>query len=197
MFSAQIALNNKELTQMDKTDLLEQAAAKREQLFMDLYKKTFPTAARYISKMGGSFDEAKDVFQDALVIYYEKVIAGSTKPLNGEKAYILGITKHLWIRKFNTYSKNVTLDDTDLADSLADDQEISVSSKLMHFMESAGRKCMDLLRAFYYDKTPMTELAEQFGYASPRSATVQKYKCLEKVREEIKQKELSYADFLD
>jgi len=45
---------------------------------------------------------------------------------------------------------------------------------------------MDLLQAFYYFKTPMREIAEEFGYRSERSATVQKYKCLEKVRDTVK-----------
>ncbi|WP_246230140.1 RNA polymerase sigma factor [Mucilaginibacter humi] len=39
--------------------------AQRQQLFINLYKKAFPIVAKYVSRMGGSFDEAKDVFQDA------------------------------------------------------------------------------------------------------------------------------------
>jgi DNA-directed RNA polymerase specialized sigma24 family protein len=45
----------------------------REALFMKLYQEAFPLVARHVSKMGGSFDEAKDIFQNALVVYYEKV----------------------------------------------------------------------------------------------------------------------------
>ena len=44
---------------------IESLSAQREELFISLYKKAFPLVARYVSKMGGSFDEAKDVFQDA------------------------------------------------------------------------------------------------------------------------------------
>jgi RNA polymerase sigma factor (sigma-70 family) len=181
---------------METSDILEQAAAKRQQRFITLYKKAFPAAARYISKMGGSFDGAKDVFQDALVIYYEKAIAGSARP-NDEKAYILGIVKHLWIRKFNRDCKNTPLDDTDLADSLAEQEDDRLSAKLMQFVERTGKRCIELLRSFYYEKLPMAEVAQQFGYASTHSATVQKYKCLEKVREQIKEKALTYEDFFE
>jgi predicted DNA-binding protein YlxM (UPF0122 family) len=45
---------------------------------------------------------------------------------------------------------------------------------------------MELLKAFYYDHCSMQEVADRFGFNGRRSATVQKYKCLEKVREEIK-----------
>jgi hypothetical protein len=42
----------------------------------------------------------------------------------------------------------------------------------------------------------MTQVAETFGFSGVRSATVQKYKCIEKVRETVKQKALTYEDFL-
>jgi len=54
-----------------------------------------------------------------------------------------------------------------------------------------------LLRAFYYDKLSMSKIANRFGFSSERSATVQKYKCLEKVRDLVKEKSLSYEDFLE
>jgi DNA-directed RNA polymerase specialized sigma24 family protein len=63
---------------------------------MKLYQQAFPLVAQYVSKTGGSFHDAKDVFQDALVIYYEKQAAGAVAIQYSEKAYILGIAKHLW-----------------------------------------------------------------------------------------------------
>jgi predicted DNA-binding protein YlxM (UPF0122 family) len=56
---------------------------------------------------------------------------------------------------------------------------------------------MELLRAFYYDKLSMRKIAGQFDFNSERSATVQKYKCLEKVRDIVKEKSLTYEDFLE
>jgi hypothetical protein len=43
---------------------------------------------------------------------------------------------------------------------------------------------------------PLNEIADAYGYSGVRSATVQKFKCLEKVRETIKQKALTYDDFM-
>src|ERR1700749_3295740 len=84
--------------------------AQREQLFISLYKKTFPNVAKYVSKMGGSFDEAKDIFQDALVIYYEKLAIDSIDIQSNEQAYLLGISKHLWSRRFKENTRNTNLD---------------------------------------------------------------------------------------
>ncbi len=85
----------------------------REKLFIALYKNSFPVVARYISKMGGTFDEAKDIFQDALVIYYEKAASGLLALKTNESAYLMGIAKHLWLKKHHDDSKLVSIDGLD------------------------------------------------------------------------------------
>lgn len=167
----------------------------REQLLMELYKSAFPAVAKYVARLGGSFDDAKDVFQDALVIYYEKAVAGKLCAQN-DKAYLLGIAKNLWFKKFRDGIDLQPLHDHLL--NIADEIEDQISSnKVLRYLQTAGKRCMDLLSAFYYHKQPMKEVAEQFGYAGVRSVTVQKYKCLEKVRDTVKQQSLTYADFIE
>jgi len=140
-------------------------------------------------------DGAKDIFQDALVIYYEKAAASDVSVNSNEKAYLIGISKHLWLRKFKDNNLTTTLDGFDITIDADEDQPSE--SKLMHFLETAGKKCMELLRSFYYDQLPLADAAKLFGFSGVRSATVQKYKCLEKVRETIKERSLTYEDFLN
>lgn len=166
----------------------------RHQLFIGLYKKAFPVVAKYISRMGGSFDEAKDVFQDALVIYYEKVVAAQLA-LNNDTAWLVGTAKHLWIKRYRENIQNLPLDSIDIA--FDEDPHNPSGNRLIRFLETAGKKCMELLKGFYYDRLPLSEIAAEFGYSGVRSATVQKYKCLEKVRETIKEKALTYDDFME
>src|ERR1700685_1654191 len=85
---------------MPDTKFSNRDMGEREKLFINLYKSTFPNVARYVSKMGGSFDEAKDVFQDALVIFYEKSVGGEIALRTNEQAYIFGVAQHLWSQKF-------------------------------------------------------------------------------------------------
>jgi len=172
--------------------------ADREKHFMYLYKKAFPAVAKYVSKKGGSFDEAKDVFQDALVIFYEKTTTGPIALHVNEQAYLMGIVKNLWAKRFNLSVNNLSLDAENVHFDFADAEDTQPSSnKLMSYLETAGQKCMEMLKAFYYDNLPVVEIAELFGYSGERSATVQKYKCMEKVRETIKEKSLTYEDFIE
>ncbi|PUV23906.1 RNA polymerase sigma factor [Sphingobacterium athyrii] len=168
-------------------------AMRRQALFMDLYKSAFPTVAKYVSRMGGDFDEAKDVFQDALIIYYEKVILSPTA-LKNDIGYLIGTARNLWLKRYYQTSQHLPLDHLEIP---LTDEESPSSGRLLRFLETAGRKCMNLLKSFYYDRLSLQEIADEFGYSGTRSATVQKYKCLEKIRETIREKSLAYDDFME
>lgn len=167
----------------------------RADFFIMIYKKVFPKVAQYISRKGGSLDDAKDIFQESIVIYYEKALTANIK-LNNEQAYLMGIAKHLWLKKFST-NKEQPLDNELFQHLQETEEEKPIATKLLLYLETAGQKCMNLLKAFYYDQAPVQEIADLFGYSGIRSATVQKYKCLEKVRDTVKQKSLHYEDFVE
>ncbi len=166
----------------------------REAFFMRLYKKAFPIVARYIARMGGTLEEAQDIFQDTLVIYYEKITSGDTEIIVSENAYLFGIAKNLWLRRHRDGSKYQLLNDLEIED--VPDEKLA-TGKILYFLETAGKKCMELLKAYYYDLLPVSTVTPLFGYSSTHSATVAKYKCLEKVKETVKQNSIKYADFIE
>lgn len=172
------------------------ALNQREKLFKELYKKAFPSVARHISKMGGSFEQAKDVFQDALVAFYEKN-AGNPAFVINPKAYIIGTARNLWLKRYHEGSKELPLTDS-LYENLPEDiTPAFFVSRIAGFLKMGGRKCLEILRAAYYDNLSADEIAEQLGYSGAHSATVKKYKCLEKLRDLVKEKSLHYEDFVE
>ncbi|MDB5134576.1 MAG: sigma-70 family polymerase sigma factor [Mucilaginibacter sp.] len=178
---------------MNENMIVVKTIEDREKLFIALYKGVFPAVARHVSKMGGSFDEAKDIFQDALVAWYEKAASDGFVLRSDEQAYLFGISKNLWLKKHKRNTQYVPLDGYDAEC----EEEAALSyGKILSFLQTAGKKCMDLLRSFYYDELPLNDIAEIFGFSGARSATVQKYKCLEKVRETVEERSLTYEDFL-
>jgi len=156
-----------------------------EDPIIDLYRDGFPDCARMIRRMGGSLEEAKDAFHDALLIYMEKEKAGKLHLHSSPRAYLLGTAKICWLHSRGKATVSVLPDGFEAVreeDDGADEREQSLLESLVR----SGRKCMQLLKAFYYDHFSMQDIAVRFGFSGRRSATVQKYKCLEKVREEIR-----------
>ena len=172
------------------------AKIKTDSSIETLYEAAFPGAARFVQKMGGDFEDAKDIFHDALIIFQERQNQPGFQLQQSANAYLLGIAKHLWLRKHHRQHKLVPLTDAEKEISLPEDFFPNLhTQRLLQFLENAGQKCLDLLRAFYYQKTPVKQLAQNLGYANEHSVSVQKYKCLEKVRISIQQKSLRYEDF--
>lgn len=170
----------------------------RKKQIEETYKRVFPRVAVFVNKMGGSLDDAKDIFHDALVIYLEKKSQKRLEIHTSEEVYILGISKHLWIHKYNADQTTVSLSEMENNISIPDDYFPSVQDKrLLRFLEYTGKRCLNLLRAFYYEQLPMKKMINKLGYSNEHSASVQKYKCLEKVREAIKEKSLTYDDFVE
>ncbi|QDH78940.1 sigma-70 family RNA polymerase sigma factor [Echinicola soli] len=167
----------------------------REEFFLKMYYESFPDVARYVSKRGGSMEDAKDVFQDSLMIYYEQLVAG--KKVHEDGGYLFGVARHHWYKRFREASTLALGKDEIALSQVADFEQVNTDERLqlMSFLKSAGEKCMDMLKAFYYDRLSMDELAQRYGYRTKRSATVQKFKCLEKVRDQVKEKSLTYEDF--
>ena len=167
----------------------------RKELWEDLYLSVFPQVARFIAKNDGNLEEARDVFQEALVVFHEKQHSESIHDI---KAFVYGTARFIWYRRFGERNKyNLTDEDTLLDYAYVTDDPSPSESRLINLLEKAGKKCLELLKAFYYDKLSMTQIAKMFGFSGERSATVQKYKCLEKVRDQVKEKQLHYEDFYE
>ena len=172
-------------------------SANRDAFFEEMYQSVFPAVASFVNEMNGSYSDAKDIFQDSLIIYFERLSDNVTITSSPER-YILGIAKHLWLRKFRVDRKRIALDDFEKALRIPDDFYPDVKvSRILQYMEAAGTKCLNLLRSFYFEKDTLKDVAARLGYSTEHSAAVQKYKCLEKIRELIKENSMTYEDFFE
>ncbi|AEM71583.1 RNA polymerase sigma factor, sigma-70 family [Allomuricauda ruestringensis DSM 13258] len=162
----------------------------------ETYEAAFPKVARFVKKMGGSLDDAKDIFHDAMVVYYELKSKNENNIHTSEVAYILGIAKHMWIKKYNGQRIHVSLNLMENQIVIPEDYNLGVQDKkLLSLLSLTGKKCMELLRTFYFKRTALDELTKVLGYPNKHAASVQKYKCLETLRNFVKKNALSYDDF--
>jgi len=181
------------------TSIYHRLQENREQVFRELYRSCYPAVAKKLKNLGARREDARDIFQDALIVLYEKSRQDASFRLDHPRAYLCEVARRLWLRKLGT--------ELPMADDYTDDDQFAISAdfyappksdrRLVRLLERAGQKCMEILQAFYYHEWSMGEVTRQFGYSSVRSATVQKYKCLEKVREYAHQKTEDHVEAMD
>lgn len=174
---------------MNQTELIQQFQQDRESAFRQIYREAFPKVARLIARRNGTLEEAKDVFHESLITLFEKCQTEELRIKGSVINYVVGMCRNQWSNYLRKKNREVSMDD--FSENEYEEGSASEGSTipLIRYLEKAGKKCLDLLQAVYYFKYNMQEVAEEFGFRTVRSATVQKYKCMEKVRNEVSKRE--------
>jgi DNA-directed RNA polymerase specialized sigma24 family protein len=163
-----------------------------DQVLTHIYRSAFPRVARMVRRMQGDEQLAKDIFHDALIIFLEKQNDDSTAIRNAS-TYVTGIARILCIREMRQRRNELPLEAAELHGIPGDFYDPPpVPGNVWQYLRAAGQRCLELLTAFYYHNHSISEIAAGFRFKSLHSASVQKYKCLEKVRNHIK--ESDYAE---
>jgi len=140
---------------------------------------------KYILANSGSKDDAKDIFQDALVVLYKNAQSENftlTVPL---KTYLLAIVKNLWRQELRRKNKTpMTTEPAEIPEIIIN-QEKDVDLAMAAF-NLLGEKCKQLLILFYFEKKTYKELASFLAFGDERTAKNQKYRCLQKAKENFK-----------
>ncbi len=158
-----------------------------------IYKQHFKIINGWIIKNGGSSQDAADVFQEAMMVMYEKAQAEAFRLQCRIGTYLFAISKNLWLKKLRDEDRSPAMlsrevgseDGPDLAyeDDLNIHREREVHYELLSgALEQLGEPCKSLLSAFYRYNKNMQEIAQDFGYTNPENAKTQKYKCLARLR---------------
>jgi RNA polymerase sigma factor (sigma-70 family) len=153
-----------------------------------LYTTYFPMVLQLVLNNNGNEDEAKDIFQESVIVLYNKVKTGNFELNSKLKTFIYSVCRRLWLKRLNAQSKTVrNIEDFYDFIPVEDDLERH-EEKDRHFtmMESAllqlGEPCKTIIEDYYMQNKSMQEICEKFGYTNADNAKTQKYKCLQRLK---------------
>ena len=153
-----------------------------------IYKDNFNMVQAFILHNNGSYDDARDVFQEAMIALYEKAQSESFVLTCQIKTYVYSVCRRLWLKRLQQmgrYSNQVdSLDETvQVEEDLEIHEKRNAEFAIMdRAMSSLGEHCKILLEGYYIKKMGMQELAAEFGYTNADNAKNQKYKCLMRLK---------------
>lgn len=166
-----------------------------EQAFLQLYRQ-LPDVMSLVRTHGGSRAEARDLFQDALVIIHEKAQDAGFIFSGSLAAYLYGICRNLWLAELRAKGKArkhidaLSVVTPSEVEGQTTDSSVTADEPLMQHAERAfamlGEKCRELLTRFYLNNEALATIAQAFGYAGEGAAKTRKYKCLEQAREKYR-----------
>ena len=174
--------------ELNEQALLKGLAQNDSKAVETLYKSHFTMIQHFVENNNGSFDDARDVFQEAMIALYEKVQLDSFVLTCQIKTYLFSICKHLWLKRLQQMGKySSPLSENEESISIEMDMgQIEKKDAAFEIMDRAlnslGEPCKSLLEGYYLNKKGMQELANEFGYTNADNAKNQKYKCLMRLK---------------
>lgn len=142
----------------------------------------------FILNNNGSYDEARDIFQEAMIALYEKAQTESFVLTCQIKTYIYSICRRLWLKRLQQLGRYTTQVDS-MEETVAVSEDLEAHEKrnvefaiMDRALNSLGEPCKSLLEGYYLKKMDMNALAREFGYTNADNAKNQKYKCLMRLK---------------
>ena len=168
--------------------LLQGLARSDKKAIEIIYRDNYNMVQSLIINNSGSTDDAKDIFQEAMIVLYEKVRSGTFELNCLIKTYVYSVSRRLWLKRLqqmNRFAPAIeNLQDTvPVEEDVEENERINNEFQAMEkAISSLGEPCKSLLEAYYLEKKSMQEIASFFGYTNAENAKNQKYKCLVRLK---------------
>ncbi|MBW1294274.1 RNA polymerase sigma factor [Aquimarina litoralis] len=139
------------------------------EILKEFYRRNFNVIRNLIVQNSGSEKDSEDVFQDALIVLYEKLKLDSFTLKCSIHTYFYGICKNIWLHKLNRSKKRSCcgqIDDTilNLRASAVDISKNEQEQLYRKHLLSLNCKCKNILFLFFEGKS-MREISMLTNYS--------------------------------
>jgi len=179
---------------MKDSEVFEQICRGDEKALEYLYKKYYKMMTKIVLSNSGSEDEAKDIYQDALVVFWQKATSGNLVLTSKMSTYIYSICLNLW-RKELDRKKRFANEEKD-SSVYGNEDKIEREKIINECIQQLGETCKKVLMYYYFDGLSMQDIADKLGFANTNTAKTKKYKCKLKL-DELVRSQYTESDFLD
>lgn len=175
-------------TETNEQKLLEGLAHNDRKAIETIYKEHYNMVQSLIISNNGYPDDARDIFQEAMIILYEKARSGSFELNSQLKTYLYSVCRRLWLKRLNQQQR-FSSEVESLEETVPVEEELERHEQrnrdflvMEQSLNSLGEPCKSLLEAYYLEKKSMVDIAVDFGYTNADNAKNQKYKCLMRLK---------------
>lgn len=174
--------------EINEKELLQGLAKSDRKAVETIYSDNYNTIQSLIINNNGTSDDARDIFQEAMIVLYEKVKTENFELNCQIKTYVYSVCRRLWLKRLQHMGRYITevgnIESTiPVEEELENHERKNVEFEMMDLaISKLGEPCKSLIEAFYLQKKNMQEIAADFGYTNADNAKNQKYKCLMRLK---------------
>jgi len=155
-----------------------------------IYRECFTSIAHYVQTHGGSVEDAQDIFQEGLLVLWEKENTGLVLTAS-EKTFLYAVCKNLWLKRKRRSSRFLPLGEfisqNGAVGAVETEEEAdSLFVWVKKLLQRITAHCSRLIRDMFYHGKDIDEIQLEYGYSSRQNAINQKYKCMSQLRKASK-----------
>ena len=173
----------------NSAELISQLKNGSSDAYNPLYEKSYPSVEKFIVNNCGTVNDAKDIFQDTLLVLFKKVREDNFELTASLKTYVIAISKNLWFKKLRHISNQQETSLTDFHSNKffceiesAILKEKSYLERLQIYLTKISSHCNHLLQSMFFKSKTIEDIQLEYGYTSKHNAHNQKHKCVQQVR---------------
>ena len=160
--------------------------------FAAIYKSCFPQIRGMVLQNSGTVDDARDVFQEAVMVLYQNSTRENFLLTSNICTYLYSVAHNIWLKQLRKNSRNENSVSMDIADEklpVDDDYKKQQQRLLINCLSKIGEKCQNILQ-LYFEGMEGEKIAAQLQFASYEYYRVAKTRCTEKLKSLMQQDKL-------
>jgi RNA polymerase sigma factor (sigma-70 family) len=167
-------LSNREITQGLKTQ--------DKKVLLYIYENFFPYIESMVLGYRGNHEDAKDLFQECLLIIYQQLKKGSLIIKSDFFSYLKAIAKYLWQKEIKRRNIELSLplesDDIFASEDNFESAYLEMERKklLLSFFRELNSECRQIIRLIIRGNS-LEEVTGIMGYSSIQYTSNRRYKC--------------------
>jgi RNA polymerase sigma factor (sigma-70 family) len=175
-------------------DLIAQIKEGNERALTRVYDKCKVKALGFLRTNGATSDKAEDIFQEAIIVFYQKAREGKFELTSSIQTYVNSICRNMFLKYIRSkkelvYDKDFIFDENinDDFDIYDDEKEVRISkieAGLLKMKKEGGR-CFEILHAFFYENKSMNDITIQFNYTNAVNTRNQKARCQARLKKMV------------
>lgn len=179
-----------ETHQLEKQKLIDGIRRGDSAIIKRIYEDYHQAIVHMVETNSGTAEDAHDVFQEGLVVFYQKVKDPDFTLSSKFLTYFYAICRNIWSNRLRKKTgREMTLEDN-VQDQLVDDTLPVMENTEQYYLYRKmflrlGEDCQKVLRLFLR-KIDMATITKQMGYSSVNYTKKRKFKCKEKLVKLIK-----------
>jgi RNA polymerase sigma factor (sigma-70 family) len=168
--------------------IVSEIRKKNEVVLRELYKMHYPMVMNLVCSNNGTEQEAKDIYQEAVIAFYERVQQEGFRLTCRIKTFLYAICRRLWLKRLAEKKRfHGKIEETEtfleIEEVLFDiDERERQFSQMSKALNGLGEPCRSIIEDFYLRDLSMEAIRDKFRYTNADNAKNQKYKCLQRLK---------------